>query len=145
MIGMRGLERLLWSAALAVAIAPVAVRAQDPAEAVSRLKVGQHVRVQGRGLSVDLGRVSEIEGATLYVQEADQEWSIDVPTIERLEVRSHPVLRNVLIFGAIGAVAGSAAHKFRENVAPGPFTMGGLALGTLFGFTEWKWSVVYPR
>ncbi len=107
-------------------LAPATALAQDAAAAVSTLEVGQQVRVQAPGLSVQLGTVSEIDATTLYVLEEGQEWVIEARTIERLEVRRRSVAQNVLIFGAIGALAGLGANKFRESISP-PLAGGPLA------------------
>jgi hypothetical protein len=133
--------------ALGLGVCPADGSAQvmNAAAAVSALTVGEQVRVQAPGASVELGIVSELDENTLYVTESGQEWLVDIDSIERLEVRRRSVVKYALIFGVVGAVAGAGAHKFRESVAPGWFLYGGVAGGALFGYTQWQWRVRYPR
>ena len=93
---------------------PVSAQLMNASAAVSALKVGEQVRVQAPGTAVELGTVSEVDQSTvsevdqstLYVLESGQEWLIDIGTIERLEVRSRPVVKYALIFGVVGGLAG---------------------------------------
>ncbi|HSM61861.1 MAG TPA: hypothetical protein VK849_13725 [Longimicrobiales bacterium] len=139
---------------LHVALAPLSVSAQsDASGAAADLKPGQQVRIQAPGLVIDGARVSEMADGTLYVAQDGQEWAVDVRTIERLEVREHPIVRDALIFGLIGTLAGLGADKFKSRErAPdgvGDGALKGLAAGTAFGvgfgLTEWRWSVRFPR
>lgn len=132
---------------LGVGVATESVSAQllDARDAVAALSVGDQVRVQAPGTAVELGIVSEVDPSTLYVVEGAQEWVIDIGTIERLEVRRRSIGKNVLIFGAIGGLAGLGANKFRETVRPLPFLLGGAGFGALFGYTQWQWRVTFPR
>jgi hypothetical protein len=133
--------------AFGLGVLPSGVSAQvtNAAAAVSALNVGEQVRIQAPGASVELGIVSELDASTLYVTESGQEWLVDILSIERLEVRRRSVVKYALIFGVVGALAGAGAHKFRETVAPGPFLYAGVAGGALFGYTQWQWRVRYPR
>lgn len=113
--------------------------------AVSRLSVGEAVRVQAPGVTVEDGRVSEVSPETLYVLEGGQEWLIDVADIERLEVQRRPVVQSILVFGAVGALAGWGAGKFKEDTPFIPFVAGGVASGAIFGMTQVRWQVTFPR
>ena len=129
--------------------------------AVDGLDVGQQVRVQAPGMAIELGTVSEIDAQTLFVLEDGQEWLIDIRAIERLEVREHPMVSNVILFGAIGAVLALAAGKAKGlGCAEGPsgnacreasgvsvplFGIGGAAVGALVGRSQWRWNVLFPR
>lgn len=132
-------------ALLVAAAAPVSAQLLTPHEAVSRLDVGEQVRIQAPGTAVELGTVSEIDPSTLYVMESGQEWVIDIGTIERLEVRRRSVFKNMLIFGAVGALASVGAKQLREGMNTAPIFIGGFAVGAAFGYTQWQWRVTYPR
>jgi hypothetical protein len=125
--------------------APASAQLLTPHEAVSRLVVGEQVRVQAPGTAVELGTVSEIDPGTLYVVESGQEWLIDIDTIERLEVRRRSVIKNMLIFGAVGALASVGAKEIREGTNTTPIWIGGFVFGAAFGYTQWQWRVTYPR
>lgn len=114
-------------------------------EAVARLDVGEQVRIQAPGTAVELGTVSEVDPSTLYVLEEGQEWLIDIGTIERLEVRRRSVVKNMLIFGAVGALAAVGVKELREDMNTAPIFVGGFAFGAAFGYTQWQWRVTYPR
>ncbi len=131
---------------------PAALAQYTAAEVVASLSPGQQVRVQARGVSVELGTVSEIDGSTLYLTDAGQEWIIDASSIKRLEVRQRPVVQNVLVYGLIGALVGWTGDKFKEggpDDGNGDGTLLGAAAGTAFGIgfglTHWRWTVRFPR
>lgn len=131
--------------ALALSL-PVPVLGQLAAsEAVARLRVGQTIRLQAPGISVESGTVSELDGETLYVMEEGQEWLVEPREIERLEVRRRTIGKNVIIFGAIGALVGFGANKFYEQVNGRRFALLGVATGAVFGYTNWQWTVLYPN
>jgi hypothetical protein len=112
---------------------------------VAALKVGQWVRVQAPGIAIESGSVSQLQPGTLFVLEGGQEWAIPVANIERLEVRHRTVVQNAFLFGLVGTLTGLGAKKFKEDLSATPFAVGGFTFGVLFGLTQWKWSVRFPR
>lgn len=117
----------------------------NPADAVNALAVGQVVRLQAPGTVITLGSVSEIDAETLYVLEGDQEWFVDIASIQRLEVRTRAIGRHVLMFGALGALMGYAGNAFRESTPVSPFVIGGVTVGAVVGFSRPVWRVQFPR
>jgi hypothetical protein len=137
---------------LLVAPAPSVAQA-DASEAAARLHPGQLVRIQAPGLAIEGGRVSAFAGGMLQIVEEGQEWDVDPRTIERLEVRTRPVVQNALIFGLIGTVVGYAGDKIKSAQRnPDPSSdglwkglAGGVVFGIAFGLTQTSWSVRFPR
>lgn len=126
--------------------APSAGYAQSgPASAVESLVVGEVVRLQAPGMSIDLGTVTETDAETLYVEQAGQEWFVDIESIERLEVRRKSISKYVLIVGGLGALLGYSADAFRDESSVAPFVIAGVGAGAAIGLARWEWKVAFPR